>query len=318
MLILTSVVLFVVLVGWVVQIEALAYVNDSLGWKKPFCTMYLSHSAFLLPWMCRLLYDISKSGFASWRGTVLRHLELLSQIASTIGGGHTIASTTVSSRRNNEAPLARLVKNLAVLTCVLTISSSTWFLAFSMTTPADLTAISNCSAFFAAALSVPILNDKLDISSVIAVCMSVIGTLVIAYGDAGDFTAQTEKGLTQSETVNGVVRAIGNLIALVSSVAFGLYGVLYKKWACPPKETGVQESTTFALATSAMLGGNTFLTLWALLVFLHFTGLEIFVFPTGAALIWLMVSVITGAVSMTGLLFLVSLTNPVFASVASL
>lgn len=48
--------LFVTIAGLVVSTEAVAYYVDVLGWKKPFCSMYIMHSSLAVPWLCHLSY----------------------------------------------------------------------------------------------------------------------------------------------------------------------------------------------------------------------------------------------------------------------
>lgn len=288
--------------------------------KKPFFMMYVSHSSFMLPWLCQQAFTVVRNGPSTWRRTALRHLVQVRSITTSIEATSAVSyrkpSGLVTSWR--EAPLRYLLRAMAFLTAIMTVSGGAWFLAVSMTTPSDLTAIYNCSTFFAAALSVPILKDKLGISTIVAVAISIVGTLVIAYGDAAPTASESNETHMQFKLPTGGIRIIGNLIALVGAVALGLYEVLYKKIACPPKSTSASDSVTFAIATNALTGIYTLSILWMPLVLLHLTGIEPFVFPTGQVGLWLGVSVIWGSISMTSLLILVSLTNPIFSSVASL
>ena len=74
---------------------------------------------------------------------------------------------------------------MAVVTCALTLAGGSWYVAVDLTTASDLTAIYNCSAFFAYAFAVPMLKEKLKLSKALAVGIAIVGVLVVAYGDQG-------------------------------------------------------------------------------------------------------------------------------------
>ena len=76
-----------------------------------------------------------------------------------------------------------MLRTTAGVTTALTIAGGSWYLAVNMTTPSDLTAIYNCSAFFAYAFSVPLLKEPLRTDKSLAVLVAIIGVLVVAYGD---------------------------------------------------------------------------------------------------------------------------------------
>ena len=83
-------------------------------------------------------------------------------------------------------------------------------MAVDLTTASDLTAIYNCSAFFAYAFSIPILKDKLRFDKVFSVVIAVVGVFVVAYGDRkGDKkTADGTVGKGEDEAEN---RLLGNV-----------------------------------------------------------------------------------------------------------
>lgn len=181
---------------------------------------------------------------------------------------------------------------MAIVTLVLTVSGASWFLSLSLTTPADLTAIYNCSTFFAAAFSVPLLKEKIGRITFGAVVLSIAGTFIIAYGDT---TAEhpLKEGSPGSQV--GTSRLLGNLIACVGAVAFGLYEVLFKKWACSSQPMTAEASLPLTLAASALTGVYTFSTLWVVLILLHIFGVETFVWPSLEVALWIAVAVLSGS-----------------------
>lgn len=191
------------------------------------------------------------------------------------------------SRDDHRSPIPYMLKTTAFITSALTIAGGSWYVAVNMTTASDLTAIYNCSAFFAYAFSVPLLNDKLRFDKIFSVVVAIVGVLVVAYGDSGP-TAGEGKGSADNRT-------IGNLVIGFGSVLYGLYEVLYKKLACPPEGTSPGRSMIFANLVGSLIGCFTLFVLWFPLPILHWTGLETFAWPTGEAAWMLLISVLANA-----------------------
>ncbi|MBE7181975.1 MAG: hypothetical protein INR71_12360, partial [Terriglobus roseus] len=140
---------------------------------------------------------------------------------------------------------------------------------------------------YALAFTVPVL--------IAAVALSITGTFIIAYGD----TTSSSAAQDSKETI-GTSRLLGNLVACIGAVAFGLYEVLFKKWADPgPAAEGPDgesmDSLPLAFAASALTGVYTMATLWVGLVVLHVTGVEVFVLPDWRIAGWIAISVLSGS-----------------------
>lgn len=213
-----------------------------------------------------------------------------------------------------------MLKMTAFVTTALTVAGGSWYVAVNMTSPSDLTAIYNCSAFFAYAFSVPLLHEKLRFDKSFAVLVAIVGVLVVAYGDAtptkhGGKSGGSVGGGEEKEASN---RVAGNLIIGVGSVLYGFYEVLYKKLACPPEGTSPGRGMVFANTFGSMIGSFTLLVLWIPLPILHITGLEKFELPHGEAAWLLVISVLANATFSGSFLVLISLTSPVLSSVAAL
>jgi drug/metabolite transporter (DMT)-like permease len=180
-----------------------------------------------------------------------------------------------------------MLTTTAFVTTALTIAGGSWYVAVNMTTPSDLTAIYNCSAFFAYAFSIPLLNEKLRVDKVFSVAVATIGVMVVAYGDGAN--KKTSKGGTDDGGAQN--RLLGNIVIGVGSILYGLYEVLYKRFACPPEGTSPGRGTIFANTFGSLIGVFTLLVLWIPLPFLHWTGWETFEWPTGEAGWMLLISV---------------------------
>ena len=311
---------------FMVNTESTAYFEDVLGWKKPFCTMYITHSSLCLPWVGHVMWSRWKERHTPYKTWVKEYNNQLRELVASIDAYASSGSKFIIKRKGNVAgPLDFLATSMGLVTVVLTVSGCSWFLSLVMTTPADLTAIYNCSTFFAAAFSVPLLKERLSWIAISAVGMAIIGTFIIAYGDT---TAEHE------DSAIGNYRLIGNLIAAIGAVAFGLYEVLFKKFACSSRPMAPSASLPLTFAASALTGIYTFATLWVGLVILHFTGVEEFVWPSAKVGLWIFIAVISGSseyemltssgvwltvviVSINLLVVLVVWTDPVFGSMAN-
>jgi len=225
--------------------------------------------------------------------------------------------------RNQRSPIPYFIRMTSFVTCALTVAGGSWYVAVNLTSPSDLTAIYNCSAFFAYAFSVPLLKEKLRWDKSFSVLVAIIGVLIVAYGDAvptkhggksgGSVGGDPDKGDTEAKN-----RVAGNLIIGVGSILYGFYEVLYKKLACPPEGTSPGRGMIFANTFGSLIGCFTLFVLWIPLVILHVTGIETFQLPRGEQARILAVSVLANATFSGSFLVLISLTSPVLSSVAAL
>ncbi|KAE8352720.1 hypothetical protein BDV28DRAFT_120724 [Aspergillus coremiiformis] len=292
------------LASFVVQTETAVYISSELGWDKPYCMLYLTHGSWSLLWPVQLLILRLQKRKLSWDAFWRRHVFLLRTTAQMVES----QDVHVTSRHS---PVPYMLKTTAFVTTALTVAGGSWYLAVNMTTASDLTAIYNCSAFFAYAFSIPLLKDKLRFDKVFAVIVAIVGVLVVAYGDRDEGTPGKGQGQVRN-------RLLGNLIIGIGSVLYGLYEVLYKKFACPPEGTSPGRSMIFANTFGSLIGCFTIFVLWIPLPVLHFLGWETFHWPTGETAWVLLISVCANATFSGSFLVLISLTSPVLSSVASL
>lgn len=200
-----------------------------------------------------------------------------------------------TSREYQRSPIPYMVKTTAFVTTALTIAGGAWYVAVNMTTASDLTAIYNCSAFFAYAFSIPLLKDKLRFDKVFSVAVAIAGVLVVAYGSSDEDNKKTPDGTIGKGKEEAQNRLLGNIIIGVGSILYGLYEVLYKRYACPPEGTSPGRSMIFANTFGSFIGLFTLFVLWIPLPILHVLGLEEFRWPTGEAAWVLLISVIANA-----------------------
>ncbi|KAF2643852.1 hypothetical protein P280DRAFT_466580 [Massarina eburnea CBS 473.64] len=307
------------LVSFTVQTETAVYIQHELKWEKPYCMLYMTHGSWVILWPVQLVLLRIQSWSQPWPSFWRRHVQLLRQTA------HMVQHQTLhpTPRQSQASPVRYMIKMTAFITCALTVAGGSWYLAVNLTTASDLTAIYNCSAFFAYAFSIPLLHEKVHTSKVVAVAIAIFGVFIVAYGDStpgkqgskSGGGAGGEKAPPSHEAGN---RALGNLIIGVGSVLYGFYEVLYKKLACPPDGCAPDRGMIFANTFGSMIGGFTLCVLWIPLPFLHYFGIEEFQLPQGQQASMMAISVLANATFSGSFLILISLTSPVLSSVAAL
>lgn len=321
--------LIVSLVSFTVQTELAAYVARDLGWDKAYCMLYLTHGSWALLWPVQLLVLRLQKLDMPWPVFWRRHVWLLRTTAQMVE----TRSLDVPPRSYaaTRSAIIYMIRTTALVTTALTVAGLSWYLAVNKTTPSDLTAIYNCSAFFAYAFSVPLLKERLRLDKSIAVGIAIAGVLVVAYGDSrGSSPPTTPPGGAVEDSIAGETRAethedlsagtrfLGNIIIGIGSVLYGLYEVLYKRFACPPEGTSPGRGMVFANGFGSLIGIFTLTVLWIPLPVLHILGWETFELPTGYTAWLLFLSVVMNATFAGSFLVLISLTSPVLSSVASL
>ncbi|KAK4140174.1 uncharacterized protein C8A04DRAFT_15198 [Dichotomopilus funicola] len=340
--------LVISLVSFTVQTMLASQIQHDLGWDKAYCMMYLTHGSWVCLWPLQLavLRYQQRDGGGSWKRFMDNHVRVLRGIALVVetrdvraaarmGGyqrhGHGHHHGSAGLLEYGHSPWPYLAKATAVITSALTVAGLSWYLAVSMTTPSDLTAIYNCSAFFAYAFSVPLLKERVRADKMLAVAVAIVGVLIVAYGDSGDSGStsgsESEAQLqapsdsdpgNNTPALDAGTRFAGNLIIGVGSVLYGLYEVLYKRYACPPDGMDATKGVIFANTFGSLMGAFTLLVLWIPLPILHVLGWETFEIPTGYTAWLLFVSVLMNMSFSGSFLVLISLTSPVLSSVASL
>lgn len=203
----------------------------------------------------------------------------------------------LTTRDTQKSPVLYMLRATALVTIALTIAGGSWYVSVNLTSASDLTAIYNCSAFFAYAFSIPLLKEKFRADKVFSVVVAVAGVMIVAYGDSSPSNKDgaVGRGSTDAEKSETDHRLLGNIIIGVGSILYGFYEVLYKWVACPPEGTSAGRGIIFANTFGSFVGSFTILVLWIPLVILHFTGIETFEFPHGRAAWMLMISVLANA-----------------------
>ena len=170
----------------------------------------------------------------------------------------------------------------------------------------DLTALWNTNAFFAYIFNVLIFRLKWEPTPLLAVIIATGGVFMVVYGGA----QQPHSGPQMPSTATSPL--VGNSLALIASVLFGLYQVYYKRYAAlpgtdfpeslPEHEPIYQHISShadldddvnsgprkfrplplglYANFISSLMGLVTLLLFWIPIPILHYLGNERFSFPT--------------------------------------
>jgi drug/metabolite transporter (DMT)-like permease len=309
--------LCVSLVSFVVQTETAVYIQHELHWDKAYCMLWLTHGSWVFLWPIQFVFLRFSKRKITFENFWRKHKATIHTTAQMVQSQdiHLSPTTTHSN------PWPYMIKATAFITTFLTVAGGSWYVAVNMTTPSDLTAIYNCSAFFAYVFSILLLNDKFRVDKMASVFLAIAGVLVVAYGDSsspkhGSHSGGATNPNHQPEEADN--KLLGNLIIGIGSVMYGLYEVLYKKYACPPDGVSPSRAMTFANSFGSMVGTFTLCVLWIPLPILHWTGIETFEMPRGKTAALLAVSTLSNAVFSGSFLVLMSLTSPVLSSVAAL
>jgi drug/metabolite transporter (DMT)-like permease len=307
------------LISFVIQTETAVYIQHTLKWKKAYCMLWLTHSSWSLLWPTQLLIIRLQKRKLSWPAFWRRHTYLVRSTAQMVQH----QTLHLSPHLTALSPWRYMFKTTTFVTSFLTVAGASWYVAVDMTSPSDLTAIYNCSAFFAYVFSILLLKDKLRLDKILSVGLAILGVLIVAYGDSSAPKSPSHGGggsggSNHSPDTEAQNRPLGNLVIGVGSVMYGLYEVLYKRFACPPEGCSPGRGMIFANTFGSMIGCFTFCVLWIPIPILHFTGIEIFELPRGEAASLLFISTLSNAVFSGSFLVLMSLTSPVLSSVAAL
>ncbi|KAJ1021644.1 hypothetical protein NDA16_003780 [Ustilago loliicola] len=206
------------LFAYTLQTEFAQYVQQSLNYRKPFLSLYLGHSGFLLLFPMHLyflkwttkrpithyLHLIAKnlrwqletpaSTLPDPRADAVRHR--LSQasgrgscaVSGVDAGGHepeSLGRRRISALEQKFGfNVIRLAGLFLVLTIGITVPALSWYCAVPMTSMADITAIYNTFSVWALVFSVWFLGEKWERRKVFSVLLACLGVIIVAYGGA--------------------------------------------------------------------------------------------------------------------------------------
>lgn len=339
----TVLVTFVAMIfAFVGETQLTQYVQTTLGYQHSFFLFYIVHSSFALSFPLHLGYLLLTTHHSP--------RTMMSGLSSIITAQLTLRDPRIV--HSSRFPLSRFLVVILVMTAIYSIPALLWFIAVVYAPVTDVTAIWNANAFFAYVFSVKLLNLKWSLIRMCAVCLATVGVLTIVYGDStpSSTTAPVVRRTTIAQTSAPL---FGDILTLVASVIYGLYQVLYKKYAALPSDlepaaeptqyshipasaAGDEEIVSLPLLASnqvthglpfglhpnfltASMGVCTLFVLWVPLTVLHYYGIEEFALPSNMVTFVAIAGIcITGVIFNASFMILLGVWGPIVTSVGSL
>lgn len=206
------------LFAYTLQTEFAQYVQQSLNYRKPFLSLYLGHSGFLLLFPMHLYFlkwttkrpithylhliaqnlrwqiDTPATSLPDPRADAVRHrlsqasgrgLSARGEATSGVHEPESLTRQPVSFLEQKAGfNLLRLAGLFVVLTVGITVPALSWYCAVPMTSMADITAIYNTFSVWALVFSVWFLGEKWEKRKVFSVLLACFGVVIVAYGGA--------------------------------------------------------------------------------------------------------------------------------------
>lgn len=313
------------LLAFLVQTEATQYLYSSFHFSEPYILLLLTHGSWVLLWPIQLLLldfaDEKHSVGSSYRKELQKVYDISEIIYNHDHGEPTDTSQITETEYTHlttryflfRTMVARhVMKRAFKTTVIITTASITWYVAMIYSFSNDITAIYNCSAFFAYLFAVPVLGERFSWLRVSSVVMAIGGVFMVVYSGASDSEESTKPHAL-----------FGNILILVGSVLYGYYDVYYKKHLCAPEphvhELSPLDQSKYSNFVCSLIGASSVPLLGGLILFLQVSGLK------KASLdyplqVWayVILSVAGNLCYSSSMLILYSLTSPVLGAVSSL
>ncbi|KAF5375022.1 hypothetical protein D9758_000302 [Tetrapyrgos nigripes] len=322
---LTIFVFTITLLSFVVESQLTQYVQTTLSYSQPYFIFYLVHSCFMLAFPCHLLYLALTTGRPT--STYLKSLKL-----AVID--HFSPRRSVGSLEAAQFPWYRFAFLIIAVTAAVTVPALLWFIAMTLSSVTDVTAIWNTNAFFAYVLSVKVFGLKWETRK-----------LVVYGGSTAEEAPPSSEAASHPHSPSEPsMPLLGDLLTFIASIGYAGYQVHYKKYAAlaepedtiddhyeplPDPEHPPNASTDDALPPlpyglysnmmTFAIGFCTMVLLWIPLPILHWFNVEPFSLPndlktTGAILC----IIVSGSIFNAGFMILLASLGPIITSVGGL
>lgn len=214
-----------------------------------------------------------------------------------------------------------ILKISFINTLIITIASLTWYVAMIYSYSNDVTAIYNCSAFFAYLFSIPLLKEKFNWTKLSSVIIAICGVFIVVY--SGDSNEDDNDNDNDNQRKEKSYRFFGNILIAIGSISYGYYDVFYKKYLCPPLSShhliNSKKQALYSNFICTLVGGSSSILLLILLFFLHITGIKpVRLGFSLEAWLFIIVSILSNLSYSASMLVLYALTSPVLGAVSSL
>ncbi|TFK57105.1 hypothetical protein OE88DRAFT_1650684 [Heliocybe sulcata] len=342
-----AVVLFVViLLAFAIQSQLTQYVQTTLGYRQPFFLFYAVHSSLLVMLPLHLLYLVLVTKRSPRYFLAMIRRTLIRQLRAPISEAHA-----------SPFPTQRLVHLILLFTAGISTPALLWYIAVSLSSISDVTALWNTNAFFAYVFAVKIFHLSWQPTKLIAVTAATVGAAAVVYGGSSSVPDTPEPAPEGSARTAALIRPtaplLGDLLTLVASITYGLYQVLYKKYIALPTDpefdpaedydrlpasenedaVAVEEALLpssdhplsplpfglYANFFTSAIGLCTLALLWIPIPILHYLDLEHFKLPGNIFTVGVIACIaMTGVIFNGGLMILLGIWGPIITSVGNL
>ncbi|KZT44647.1 hypothetical protein SISSUDRAFT_976694 [Sistotremastrum suecicum HHB10207 ss-3] len=208
-----------VLLAFTIQSDATTYVQSNLNFKRPYMLFYIGHSSFVLLFPLHLLYLVTVTGIPAraYLSGLWTSLRFQLSPPSTFGA------------REAPFPWPKLTSLSFMMLVGVTGPALLWYASVPLTSISDITALWNSNAFWAYLFTVKLNRMSFERNKVFAVAIASIGALAIVYG--GSASQVVENSVSRYPAP-----ILGDFMALIASIWYGLFQVLYKKFIALPND----------------------------------------------------------------------------------
>ncbi|KAF2156598.1 hypothetical protein K461DRAFT_218841 [Myriangium duriaei CBS 260.36] len=304
--------LFTVVVLWTASnfLASTLFADDT--YDKPFLVTYVNTSCFILPLLPMLLRHIYHDPSSVRRVlTSVRRRASYVPVPSDTDDTNKPSSPLLGGPSSNPVPTSpltfRATARLALEFCIL------WYLAnyfvascLSYTTVASSTILTSTSSVFTLLFGTLARVERFSLRKLLAVLASLAGIVLIS---SVDLSGRSDEGRGKFPHKTPAEIGLGDAMALLSAVLYGLYAVRMK--ARLHDESLVSMPLFFGL-----VGLFNTLLLWPGFFILHFAGVEKFALPpTGRVTTIIAVNSLSSLVSDFAWAYAVLLTSPIVVTV---
>ena len=260
--------ILIVILSWVSSSFILNQVFEVNSYKKPFLITYLNVSSFVLylipSWKQLLGYE---------RDSKSKEDEKYEQITLDTDSEETDITPLLSKDIiSNDLISMKQTMKLSGIFCIL------WFIAnfssnasLSYTSVASQTILSSTSSFFTLFIGAILQVESINSKKLLGLLISFIGIIAVTESDS----IMPDVSFTKIQIV------IGNSLALIGALVYGLYSTLLKK--------SIKDESKFNINLFfGFVGLFTMISMWPIILFLHYSGIEIVELPKSSTVLILL------------------------------
>jgi len=262
--------ILIVILSWVSSSFLLNQVFEINSYKKPFLITYLNVSSFVL-YLIPSWKDIYNYKKIEKENQIIDDEKFL--LNSNEEEEINQLTPLVSKHSNNIIPLTlnETIKLSAVFCLLLFIANFSSNASLSYTSVASQTILSSTSSFFTLFIGAILQVESINSKKLLGLLISFIGIICVTESDS----------IAQEITFSKVEIVIGNSLALIGALVYGIYSTFLKK-------SIVDESKINIKLFFGFVGLFTLIGLWPIILILHYTGIETIELPPSSTVIYLL------------------------------